>query len=415
MSKPDPDLEKNKDAKDVKAAMIQQRYSVNSAKEKSKPQKPEGFFKQAYSYVSKEIESFQKTNVGKVLTVVSGKMGVRAFAVITASLALAGVTGPFIPVAGPAIVGVGLALVAVGIIADTIQVRNIRLLKKENDMLKKFEQSKLLQDSILDKNPNLKDILKDQLSDPTHNNQTQKDKDLESKRGWFSKASNIVSSLSSNLTSAIPMLEAISSRNLLAIGGGLMKLGYNAVSDNSRRVKTSQTRDILEEEITRSRGSDQAPRYNNSLELKSALREQRVQQLTLNELSRELESNNLRPQEIQDKFKEIKNKIELTEKAVQKKPLLSQVTSYLKDLKRAHDPFSQYYDMGEGKVKISYVKPDGNLKEATVKKWQKKAKKHMEEAREKIGPHINTASTHNSHHTKKQGHVAEGGKNLGKS
>src|SRR5688572_14373999 len=108
-------------------------------KQKEQESQKTSILKQAVTMAKEKAEEFKKTKAGKATTVWFGKFGTRVSAIAAATAALAAASGPaaIVPLA------FGLGTIAVGIVADFMDVRNTRLLKKENDMLAKFADSRL--------------------------------------------------------------------------------------------------------------------------------------------------------------------------------------------------------------------------------------------------------------------------------
>jgi len=348
------------------------------------------------SQSTKEDTALDKIN--KFFTLANSKFGVRIFAVTTLSLALAGITAPFVPVAAPAILIAGLASVAVGVIADTFQVRNLMSLQKESTLLLKTQASKIAQDKILEQNPALKNILGDKLSTPARSNEkstTERYNNPNSPRSWLSKATDVTTALNSNFGIISTFVKTASKGDQKSVSEALATAFYSLVSSAERKTQTSSVRNVLENQIDELRGQKDAPGYNNLSELKSSMHEQRVQQIALMKLTEHPKyagmielTKHVSPQDrkgletaIQKKFEELKKEVASKEKAVSNRPFISEVKSWAKALQKAHNPFSQYYDPNVGKVEISRINPKTNQVEKVQFKVLEKAKE-IEKAKE---------------------------------
>jgi hypothetical protein len=300
------------------------------------------------------VKKFKDTTLGKAFVVASGKLGTRVGVIVATSIALAAIAGP----AAAVPLAFGLGAVAVGVVADTMDVRNTRLLKKENDNLVKLIDSKLKEKEIFVKNTELEQILSDKLIKPEKRNF--KDKTLNDN---FSKATDITGRISDNFghfgdaAAALVKLDLGGFANSLA--AGITKL----VTGESRSDAKNDVRKRLESQIGLLREHDIVPGYGSSFELRGAVREQRIQQLALERLSTELAAVKeaggiLTHEQVRNRFEAHKMDIEKTEQAVAKTGVGHAVKSFFNDMRRAHDPHSQYYSQSSVKFEAIVQKID---------------------------------------------------------
>ena len=141
----------------------------------------------------------------------------------------------------------------------------------------------------------------------------------------------------------------------------------------------SQKRDEFRKHIDNLRDRNDAPGYNSLNELKVSARKQKIQTLALQELVKDPNYKNYSDKQIREKFKEIREKIEGTEKAIQSR---YRIVNLMRNFGRAHNPFSKYNNpkklttkIGDIRLKPKKQKNKKNISEK-IKRAARKIKIH---------------------------------------
>jgi hypothetical protein len=221
------------------------------------------------------VKKFKETTLGKAFVVASGKLGTRVGVIVATSIALAAISGP----AAAVPLAFGLGAVAVGVVADTMDVRNTRLLKKENDNLVRFVDSKLIEKEIFAKNIELEQIFGGKLNKLGEKNF--KDKTLNAK---FSKATDITGRISDNFGHFGDAAAALVKLDFGGLASSLTAGITKLVTGGNRSDTKNDVRKGLEAQIDLLRKHDMTPGYSSSFELRGAVRNQRIQQMALQKL-----------------------------------------------------------------------------------------------------------------------------------
>ena len=112
----------------------------------------------------------------------------------------------------------------------------------------------------------------------------------------------------------------------------------------------SQKRDEFRKHIDNLRDRNDAPGYNSLNELKVSARKQKIQTLALQELVKDPNYKNYSDKQIREKFKEIREKIERAEKAIQSR---YRIVNLMRHFGRAHNPFQNIITLRSPTLKIS--------------------------------------------------------------
>ena len=320
-------------------------------------------------------EKFEETKPGQVLKVTTGVAVSRVVSIVLASLTIAGLLSPVSPAIAIAIGVIGLVTVAVGVAMDTARTRATRQLQKENNLLVKNRTAKSTQEQILQLEPSLNQILKDELYQPLTNGKksiteryitTPSDKSAK-----IEVAKGIGKAFLKHSLHIVPIiLEAVATKgaNLLRAFGSF---ALSIATESRHNVSISTVQNQLKTQIDSERNKSDTPGYNNFTDLRQATRSQRIQTMALQKLITDKQYWTMSPEQKIAKFKEIKADIAKTEKAVSiPKNIFAKgvklFTSILKDMGRAHNPFSEYAT--PGKIKIEKHSDLTKAMEAQAKK-----------------------------------------------
>jgi hypothetical protein len=305
-------------------------------------------------------EEFEETKPGKVFKVTTGIAVSRVVSIVLASLTIAGLVSPVGPGVAIAIGVIGLTTVAVGIVMDTARTRATRQLQKENILLVKNRTARSRQEQILKLEPSLNQILEGELYQPlTSGKKSIKERYIAAPSDKSAKmqiAKGVGMAFLKNSLHIVPIiLEAVATK-----GANLLKaLGSFALSiatESRHNVSISAVQNQLKTQIDSERDKSDTPGYNNFTDLKQATRLQRIQTMALQKLITDKGYWTMSPDQKIAKFKEIKEDIAKTEKAVRiPKNIFEKgvklFTSVLKDMRRAHNPFSEYNAPSKIKIK----------------------------------------------------------------
>jgi len=256
---------------------------------------------------NKKWEKFENTKPGKVFTIGTGVAVSRVTSIVLASLTIAGLASPASPAIATAIGVIGLTTVAIGVVMDTVRTRATRQLQKENQLLVKNRTAKSIEDQIFKLDPSLNEILKGELYEPI----TTGKKSVEKRYTTQSSAKVEVAKdigkafFKQGLSIVSTVLEAIATRGVnivKAIGSFILSLATESRHNMSIRTVQKQLKTQIDQERDKSKKT---------------------------------------------KFQEYKEQVSQTEKAIGVYNNifargLKKLTSLIKDVGRAHDPFSEF-------------------------------------------------------------------------
>ncbi len=315
-----------------------------------------------FDFIGKQWTNFQESRLGKVFAVLTGKALGRAVTIGIACLTIAGITGPAAPVVAIALGTLGLASVVIGAVIDTIKTRNIRKLKKENNLLVQNRVAKSTQEYILHLHPELPNILKDQLHIPRRdaNQKSIKERYINPQNESQSLPKVLAEvALKQGASVAAVVISGVATGGISVVKDGVDitknagQVLYSIAMETKNKLDVEAVSLLCQKQIDSERDKEDTPGYNNLKELKQETREQRIQTMALKKLSAELYQQRpdgsfrkLSDEEVKSKFNQIKSEIVARENNIQTStnPLAKILKSWGKDAKKAHHPFSQYND-----------------------------------------------------------------------
>ncbi|MGX6960577.1 MAG: hypothetical protein ACIPMY_05115 [Rickettsia endosymbiont of Pentastiridius leporinus] len=251
---------------------------------------------------------FTNTKVGKILFSNSFN-----YAVTLACITVAA-SGFFTPVSPIVVATASVAAIGIGInaITETLKIRNLSKLHKENNLLVQNRNAKAQQDMILSLEPNLNNILGKELYVPSSKNENySKDKYKIDKN--TDRAKNTMRVITNNIPGLVDTAATIAagvSGNVIAI---LKANGYGVVNSVSlinsslneegrREVKT-----IFKLNINEEYKKKDTPHYQNLEQLENYATKQALQTLALKKLITDKNYWNMKDEDKLQKFQEIKN------------------------------------------------------------------------------------------------------------
>lgn len=284
------------------------------------------------SGISRFFSYIIESKAGKVLF---GTALSRGITIVFTTAVLSGIFPPAIPFAVTAAI-ISLTAVAVGAIVDTIRTRSLRKLAEESDLLVKNRTALSKQEYILQNlNPELSEILKDQLDKPEPQ-QHRKDKDYIGSGKTANVSQVLLDSVPSAANLTLNSIIAVATGNPVeiakAISAGTMTaaalIGGGAVAKSAVNVAKGLKLHINEERL-------RTKKYKNVDELRKNVRKQEIQSMALEQLLQDKDYFKFTPEEKRAKFQELTE----TLKKQQSQPVAKKSDSILSDLGRAHDPF----------------------------------------------------------------------------
>ncbi len=280
-----------------------------------------------------------------------------------------------------------LGVVAIGAAIDTYMVRKTRRLHSESKHLSRHCLAKDVQDKILEQNPELSRALEEELYKPEKSGKKSADtrylKDDKSKKR--SLAGNIALNVFKSIAGgAVSLVEGIITRNPVKVLKAVALTTVGVGLSVSGEMTMSQKRNEFKSHIDGLRDRDDAPGYNSLKELKVAAREQKIQALALQELVKDPDYKNYSDEQIKEKFKEIREKIEGTEKAIQSR---YRIVNLMRNFGRAHNPFSKYNNPEKLSTKV-----DGSVFKTNKTKKKRVISDKIKQAARKIKIHKNPNS-----------------------
>lgn len=344
--------------------------------------------------------AISKVKENKVVKVLTGSAVSRG---VSIALAVTGITLGVLALSGVSIgaaagfvlapqVAIPLAVASLGVVAigaavDTYMVRKTRLLHSESKHLSRHCLAKDIQDKVLEQNPELSKALGAELYKSEREGKKSVDKRYlkEGKSKKRSLAANIALNISKNIAGGVvSVVEGVITRNPLKVVKAVAFTTIGVGSSVSGEMTMSQKRDEFRKHIDSLRDRNDAPGYNSLTELKMAARKQKIQTLALQELVKDPDYKNYSDEQIKEKFKAIREKIEGTEKAIQSR---YRIVNLMRNFGRAHNPFSKY----NNPEKLSTKVDDIRLKPKKQKK-KKNISEKIKRAARKIKIHKNSNS-----------------------
>jgi len=337
--------------------------------------KPKSRIRSFFSYVGNKIVSFVNAFIDnpvvnpiknavnwasntRLSKVVLGSALGRTISVISAVAIIAGIFTPAAPIS-IAMAVVSLVAVAAAAVVDTLKTRNLRQLEHENTLLVTNRNAKSKQDYLLNLNPELATVLKDELYHPPLKENTVKDRyyvapklalALTTGRALASNISGIASVINDltviigNVAVATTTINPVSIVGVIKNGGslGLSFINTGITEKQFKNLDLAFKIHINEEYI-----KPDTPKYKKIKELETTCDKQKIQSATLVKLISEPDywKINKDPKQLIERFNKIKQDIQSEQKiSLQKNSnflvkTANAVKSYFKDIGRAHNPF----------------------------------------------------------------------------
>lgn len=301
----------------------------------------------AVKYAQEKFGEFQETAAYKVLT---GRAVGTAISLTFGSMALAGVGLVALPVAI-----VGMVAIGVGIVVDITTIRGSRQLHQENEIVVKHRAAKSKQDVFLKLEPDLAKALEKDLYHPQREGKrsvTQRyieDSVIDSSTLNYGKAA-----LKSSISAVAATAKAVGSGNPVSMATTAVTTAFGMYSEASTTHQIVGKQLENQRNIDAERNKPDTPGYDNRKELKAATREQRIQTMALEKLITEKPNKETypptgsfrhgTPEQIQNRFKAIKEEVAAKEKAVNtsRHPVVAFARSVGKDILRTYNPFSKF-------------------------------------------------------------------------
>lgn len=379
--------EEKEKASRTRQAMIWMREGLDKGASKA----GEAYNKAAEStFVKENYARYDKAMRNPVVKMLTSNLLSRSIGVVFITTAALGITAGGWPVAGAAI-----GALAVGMAIDTAVVDKTRRLYKEAKFLHRHRKAADQQKLILKQNPHIEEALANKLYKPKEEGKS-KDKRLSKDA---SSASRYGKSYAGGLiTSAIGFASTIVGAALShspfqaaqAAGG----VAGSALGYGSTYSTLSEKREDFRKYIDSERDKKDSPAYDNLLDIRKAAREQKIQTMVLQELSKdpEIMSPTCDAEKIQKKFDEQKAKIESKEKAIiYRNNALYRTSQVVKNFFHAHNPLSEYSEPDKvGNKLFNKIDHPKKWNEAT-RQWDKGKvevpKSKIEKPSAKIGSH----------------------------
>jgi len=323
---------------------------------------------------------FRESKAGKILF--SNSL---SYAVSLISAAIA-VSGLFTPISPLIIAAAGVAAISVGIqaITETIKIRNLRKLHKENNLLVQNRNAKAEQDYILTLEPRLNNILKNELYAPP-----EKEKALSSVKYQINSKNlenvgivlaNNIGGLTYTVSNAIVQGASGNVVGILkATGYGILTSASLITGGLSEKEKI-EIQTIFKLNINEECKKKDTPTYQNLDQLESYTKEQILQTLVLKKLITDKNYWSMKDEDKRQKFKEIKDNfdIEVQEKGFQaffeKNKIIidTKKESYIKNFKRMLDPFYKNPDKAKEYSPLATAMNNSKKQKVQSKKVQSK-------------------------------------------
>lgn len=290
---------------------------------------------------------FTESKIGKIL--LSNSLNYA----ISLTGAVIAVSGLFTPVSPIVITVAAITAVGVGIqaINETVKIRNLRKLHKENNLLVQNRNAKVQQDYILSLEPSLNDILKSELFTPP-----KKEKDLNSDK--YKVTSKNLKSVGIVLTNNVAgITSAISTAIVQGASGNVLGVlratGYGILTSISlitgglSEKEKNRIRTIFKLNINEECKKHDTPDYKNLDQLEKYTKEQILQTAVLKKLITDKNYWKMKDHDKREKFHEIRNNFiyEIRNNGFNdfcnknKISLNIEKESYAKDIGRVMNPF----------------------------------------------------------------------------
>lgn len=301
--------------------------------------------KERLDNISKEAkgywEKFQETTVGKAFKIATGSTVGRAVTTVTSSLALATAVTALAPV-GIAIASAAIVAVGVEALSDTLQVRTIRNLEKENSLLVKNRTAKDVQDYILNLEPKLTKALTSELYLPIRDNKlsTHQRYSQENEKTSLTPASRAI--LKKGVSIGVGVASAVAKGGILPIVKAVGTNAYGLFAEKNKKNQIEQLKLRFQNQIDLERAKSDSPGYNDYTDLKVETKKQRIQTLAIKALVTQDDYRTLSQDQLKDRFSSLKTEIEAKEKSISSRGFTDGLKSFAKNFGRAHNPFSKY-------------------------------------------------------------------------
>lgn len=282
---------------------------------------------------------FTASKVGKIL--LSNSLNYA----ISLTGAVIAVSGLFTPVSPIVITVAAVTAVGVGIQAvnETVKIRNLRKLHKENNLLVQNRNAKTQQDYILSLEPRLKDSLKNELFTPPN-----KEKDFNSDK--YKVTSKNLKSIGIVLTNNVAgITSAISNAIVQGASGNVLGVlratGYgiltsvSLITEGLREKEKNRIRTIFKLNINEECKKPDTPDYKNLDQLEKYTKEQILQTAVLKKLITDKNYWKMKDNDKKEKFHEIRNNGFNDFCNKNKVSLNIEKESYAKDIGRVMNPF----------------------------------------------------------------------------
>jgi len=290
-------------------------------------------------------DRFKESKVGKVLFSNSLSYAITLTGVVIA------VSGLFTPVSPLIIAAASIGAIGVGIqaINETIKIRNLRRLHKENNLLLQNRNAKVEQDYILALEPSLNDVLKNELF-----TLPEKEKRLDSDKYRINskKLKSIGIVLTNNIGGLASTLSSGLSGNVIdilkAAGYGILT-SASLITDGLKEKEKIELDTIFKSNINEEWKKEDTPNYKNLTQLENYTKTQVIQTLALKKLITDENYWGMKDEDKKKKFAEIKNNFEMEIKEQGAKAFFAKnkITidvkkeNYLRNIKRVFNPFYQ--------------------------------------------------------------------------
>ncbi|HJD63350.1 MAG TPA: hypothetical protein LFW14_07455 [Rickettsia endosymbiont of Degeeriella rufa] len=284
-------------------------------------------------------DKFTQSKVGKIL--LSNSLNYA----ISLTGAVIAVSGLFTPVSPIVITVAAVTAVGVGIQAvnETVKIRNLRKLHKENNLLVQNRNAKAQQDYILSLEPRLKDSLKSELFTPP-----KKEKDFNSDKYKISSKnlksigivfSNNIAGITSAISTAIIQGASGNVLGILkATGYGIMT-SVSLITGGLSEKEKKGIETIFKLNINEECKKHDTPDYKNLDQLEKYTKEQILQTAVLKKLITDKNYWKMKDNDKREKFHEIRNNGFNDFCNKNKVSLNIEKESYAKDIGRVMNPF----------------------------------------------------------------------------
>jgi hypothetical protein len=273
------------------------------------------------------------TKVGKILT---SKALSTAISVVSCSLGMAGIMLFGAPIAATtafALGAAGLSSIAIKTAVESYQIRSVRRVEKESNLLISHRNNQTIQDYLLKLHPELKSALQDSLYQPNRN----PDKKSITRRynskpqGLQSKLDSFFRSFTKNALGVGTDLLSVATSPTAGTADAIQALGgaaFGLLADGTQAITMDAIRKQYKNQIDAERNKLDTPGYNNLRELRLYEKQQEIQTEALKRLIASGSYQGMSPEQIAGKFNELKEKIRREQIEVKVLDALSKDGSY---------------------------------------------------------------------------------------